>query len=242
MSPIGDTALPPRTIPEPYEAVSAGHLGDTEREHLAACEEALDDLRLMFARAGKALEVIQKAKLYREDFATFEDYVEERWEMSRAHAYRLIQAWPTAEALSPIGDTSLNEGQVRELLPVSKRHGRAAAVTVYRTVAEIDGVKVTAAVLKEAVSALPAGRWDDDLAVRLIKGRLAETTQTAEEKLETDPAAALTAEVGRIRSALSRDRFRAAYRAVPLDQRRAVVAELRAMADELDKDDQAADE
>lgn len=35
--------------------------------------------------------------------------------MSRSPAYRLIDAWPLAERLSPMGD-KLNERQVRELL------------------------------------------------------------------------------------------------------------------------------
>ena len=33
----------------------------------------------------------------------------------------------------------------RELLPLASRHGRDAAVTVDRTVAETDGIQVTAA-------------------------------------------------------------------------------------------------
>jgi hypothetical protein len=37
--------------------------------------------------------------------------------MSRSPAYRLIDAWPLAERLSPMGD-KLNERQVRKLLPL----------------------------------------------------------------------------------------------------------------------------
>lgn len=81
--------------------------------------------------------MIRDARLYRDTHATFEDYVEQRWDISRSPAYRLIDAWPLAERLSPIGD-KLNERQVRELLPLASRPGHDAAVTVYRTVAETE--------------------------------------------------------------------------------------------------------
>jgi len=43
--------------------------------------------------------------------------------MSRSPAYRLIDAWPLAERLFPMGD-KLNERQVHELLPLASRHSR----------------------------------------------------------------------------------------------------------------------
>ena len=98
------------------------------------CEAAVDNLRRAFWLAGKALNVIRDARLYRDSDATFEAYVERRWDISRAQAYRLIDAWPLAEHLSPMGD--INERQTRELLPVATRHGQDAAVTVYRAVGE----------------------------------------------------------------------------------------------------------
>ncbi|MEU8310281.1 hypothetical protein AB0C84_42585 [Actinomadura sp. NPDC048955] len=97
-------------------------------------------MRLAFWAAGKALQTIRDARLYGTTHATFEEYVEQRWQMGRAHAYRLIQAWPLAEALSPIGDTTLNEAQVRALLPLAAQHGQDAAVVGYGTVAEVDGL------------------------------------------------------------------------------------------------------
>jgi hypothetical protein len=90
---------------------------------------------------------------------------------TRAQAYRLIDAWPLAESLSPMGD-KLNERQIRELLPLASRHGQDAAVTVYRTVAETDGIQVTAALLHGAVSILPAGRFDPAEAAAQIRAYL----------------------------------------------------------------------
>ena len=149
------TVISPGSLPDPYTATADGQLSDHEHADLAACEAAVDNLRVAFWAAGKALQVIRDARLYRGTHATFEDYAEQRWDVSRSQAYRLIDAWPLAERLSPMGDT-LNERQIRELLPLAGRHGQDAAVTVYRAVAETDGVQVTAAVLHGAVSILPA--------------------------------------------------------------------------------------
>ena len=44
----------------------------------------------------------------------WEDYCRERWGLGRAHAYRLIDAAATAEAVSPVGDIT-NERQARAL-------------------------------------------------------------------------------------------------------------------------------
>jgi hypothetical protein len=80
-----------------------------EREELANCEAAIDTLRTAFWVAGQALRTVRAAKLYRETHATLEEYVADRWDMSRAQAYRLMEAAPFAERLSPIEDTRLNE-------------------------------------------------------------------------------------------------------------------------------------
>ena len=91
--------------------------------------------------------------------------------MSRSQAYRLVDAWPLAERLSPMGD-KLNERQIRELLPLASRHGQDAAVAVYRTVAETEGIQVTAALLHGAVSILPAGHFDPAEAIGQIRAYL----------------------------------------------------------------------
>jgi hypothetical protein len=161
-------------VPDPYLAVTDGQLNPREHDDLATCEAALDNLRLAFTAAGKALQVIRDAKLYREGYATFEAYLAERWEMSRPQAYRLIESWPLAQrlSLSPMGD-KLNERQVRELLPFADRHGQDAAAVVYQAVAETDGVQVTAAILHGAVGVLPADHFDPDEAVTQIRAYLA---------------------------------------------------------------------
>jgi hypothetical protein len=159
------------SVPDPLIASNEGNLSADERGRLLACEHALDNLRLAFAAAGKALQVIRDGRLYRATHPTFEAYVEDRWGMARGHAYRLIAAWPLAELLSPIGD-SLNESQVRELVPFATQHGDRAAEIVYRAVAETEGVKVTAGLLKGAIAALPQHHFDPDQAVPEIRAYL----------------------------------------------------------------------
>ncbi|WSB58670.1 hypothetical protein OG880_33250 (plasmid) [Streptomyces cellulosae] len=143
------------TLPAPYAPSEAAELDDQERAHLALCERAVAELHRTFITAGKALATINQARLYRETHGTFEAYVEERWGMRKSQAYRLIEAWPVGAALSPIGDTPPNEAQVRELLPVVKRHDLPTARAVYAAVAEVSGGRVTAAKIREAARALP---------------------------------------------------------------------------------------
>lgn len=143
-------------LPAPYdvspEVVSP--LTDRERADLELCEQALHGFRKALIVAGKALEVINRGRLYRDTHATFADYVWEVWGIRRAHAYRLIEEWPVAVALSPIGD--INEAQARELLPVFKDHGKDATLALYRQTRELAGGRVTAAALAEARGVLPA--------------------------------------------------------------------------------------
>lgn len=221
-------------VPAPYEpADESPALTGKDRSHLAACEAAIDTLRAAFWAAGKALQVIRDARLYREAHSSFEEYCQERWDMTRQQASRLILAWPLAERLSPIGD-KINEGQVRELLPLAEQHGQDAAVTVYRTIAEADGVKVTAAVIKGAVAVLPEdGDFDAEEAVAQIRAYLAG---------ELAPPAAVAAspeqrakEVGdRIRRLVNPKLIRA----VSQPARKELAAELRALVEELEKEDE----
>ncbi|MFJ9662839.1 hypothetical protein ACIRPR_33430 [Streptomyces griseoflavus] len=143
-------------LPTPYDVAPGivSSLTDKERVDLEKCEQALHGFRKALIVAGKALEVINRGRLYRETHATFEDYVWEVWGIRKSQAYRLIDAWPIAVAVSPIGE--INEAQARELLPVYKDHGPEVAVAFFRETTELAGErKVTAAALAEARAVLP---------------------------------------------------------------------------------------
>lgn len=75
-----------------------------------------------FVEVGEALAEIRDRKLYRAAHATFDDYLEERWQTSRARACRLIQSAETIKLL-PTGNKPTSERQVRALskLPPERR-------------------------------------------------------------------------------------------------------------------------
>jgi hypothetical protein len=171
-APVEAAAVSPSSLPVPYTSAATGQLDAREQADLEVCEAAVDNLRAAFAAAGQALQVIRDARLYRERYGTFESYLAKRWDMSLSQAYRLIAAWPLAAQLSPIGER-VTESQVRELLPVAGHHGLDAAVTVYRAIAEAEGVQVTAAHIKGAVGVLPGGPFDHGEAVKRIRAYLA---------------------------------------------------------------------
>jgi len=226
-----------RSLPDPYTATAEGRLSDREQADLATCEAALDNLRVAFWAAGKALQVIRDARLYRDTHATFEDYVEQRWDMSRSPAYRLIDAWPLAERLSPMGD-KLNERQVRELLPLASRHGHDAAVTVYRTVAETDGIQVTAALLHGAVSILPPGRFDPAEAIGQIRAYLTGNPGN-QPRAAANPVETFATEAAKLLRVLHRVSARgvlqAALDADP-DVVRKMIADMRTLLDAIEHD------
>ena len=107
-------------------------------EHEAVIERGIQT----FYEVGIALADIRDRKLYRAEHGTFEDYCQQRWQMSKAHAYRMIDA---AEVVSPIGDSGLplpaNEGQARELgrVPEAER-ATVWAETVERTDGKLHAV------------------------------------------------------------------------------------------------------
>lgn len=155
-----------------------------ERALLAQCNAAVDTLQWAFWLAGKALEAIRKGKLYRAEADSFEEYAWKHWNMKKAYANKLIRTWRIAEAVfellsneaAPIGADaaevlrSLNQAQVWELVPVSEAWDIDAAVAVYRTLVEVDGVKVTANVVKGAVEKLsPTGEYDEAQIIQLVR-------------------------------------------------------------------------
>ena len=228
-------------LPAPYPATGDGELSGSEHGYLAACEAALENLARAFWAAGKALQVIRDGRLYRETHATFEDYVEQRWGFSRPQAYKLMAAWPLAERLSPIGDKlnqRLRQNQVLELLPVAASHGQDAAVVVYSTVAEADGVDVTAAVLRGVVGVLPDGPFDPAEAADQIRAYLA-GGPAGPPRPAADPVGAFAAESAKILRVLkrvsARGMLQAAVDADPAVVRK-VIADVRALLDDIEGD------
>ncbi|MCM6773109.1 hypothetical protein NDR87_04340 [Nocardia sp. CDC159] len=165
--PVPDPAASVLTMPLP--TAGDGPLSEREQDQLSACESSIGTLRLAFWAAGRALQIVRDGRLYRDAYATFDDYVEQRWDMQRSYAHKLIRAWPLAARLHPMAP-GINEGQIRELLPVAAEHGEEAAVTVYATLAA-GTPKVTAGKIREAISVLPE-QFDKDQVVQRLQSWL----------------------------------------------------------------------
>ncbi|MFF5256956.1 hypothetical protein ACFY4K_33635 [Streptomyces leeuwenhoekii] len=75
------TPLTVQQLPTPYDVPETvtRPLNDQERGHLAVCEQALHAFRRSVIVAGKALEVINRGRLYRETHGTFVEYLDDVW-------------------------------------------------------------------------------------------------------------------------------------------------------------------
>ncbi len=87
----------------------------TELRTLADCEKIIERGLAVFTEVGAALVTIRDERLYKETHCSFQEYCEERWQMSRVHADRMISAAAVAENLKPIGFNPSSESQIRPL-------------------------------------------------------------------------------------------------------------------------------
>lgn len=119
---------------------------------LEQCEQVIARGLATFVEVGQALARIRDARLYRETHDTFEDYCQERWQMTRKRAYDLIAAEQVTTALSPNGDTPSNEAQARELAPLRDEPERMTEAWQQATAtAAAEGRQVTAADVRRVV-------------------------------------------------------------------------------------------
>jgi len=77
-----------------------------EQSELTTLETVIETGLQTFYKVGEALLKIKENKLYRSEFDTFEDYCLSKWNISKAHGYRLIEASKVVGNLSPMGDIS----------------------------------------------------------------------------------------------------------------------------------------
>jgi hypothetical protein len=140
-------------------------LSGPERSRLEQCEQEIGRGIKTFFAVGAALSEIKDSRLYRCEFPNFESYCRERWDIGRAHAYRLIDSAGIIENLSPNGDEILpvNEAQARELLPYEPEAQKALWQIIVSTVPK--GSKITAGHIRSvalAVSEIAVQRGMDD--------------------------------------------------------------------------------
>jgi hypothetical protein len=89
-------------------------LSISEKQKLQSLEITIQRGLKYYIEVGEALLSIRNSELYKE-YGTFEDYCTKRWQMSKTHANRLIQANEVVENLTPMGVIPANERQARPL-------------------------------------------------------------------------------------------------------------------------------
>ncbi|WP_146046197.1 hypothetical protein [Streptomyces cahuitamycinicus] len=156
---LGDSAkLPTKQLTDTPALIAQ------EQDMLLKCESAIENLRFAFWAAGKALQVVRDARLYRAQFETFEEYTQAKWDITPQYAGKLIRTWRVAEALfqakpggglETIVSKKLGYGQAWALVPLVEEHSVQAAVYLYLGLLKVKGAEVTAALVQGAVEALP---------------------------------------------------------------------------------------
>ncbi len=119
-----------------------------ENQKLNALENTIARGLKYYIEVGAALLAIRDERLYRAQYGTFEDYCEARWNMSRRHAYRLIEANEVVEAVRPIGHIPANEAQARELATLPRED---VAPVWQQIVDTAPDTGITAAFVRETV-------------------------------------------------------------------------------------------
>ena len=97
--------LPAITI-APTAFPSGSPLTTDERDSLADQEKIIHRGLRTFVEVGNALMAIRDNRLYREEFRSFDNYLEARWKLSRSHVSRLISGAAVASELLRIGNIS----------------------------------------------------------------------------------------------------------------------------------------
>lgn len=161
----------------------------TEQARLDELEAIVERGVSRFVEVGEALMEIRESLLYRKTHGTFEEYCQDRWQMQRAHAYRLIQSASVANALSPTGDTPASERQARELasllpVPETMREVWNEAVAKY-------GDPTSAEVREVIRSRQPVATIGPELAAQRTRRLLVDELDRALCAMESPPSIAI---------------------------------------------------
>lgn len=130
-------------------------LTDRDRHELRDAEATLTHASQSYAAQGRCLKRIHERRLYRERYASFEDYCQSRWDIGRNAAYT---AMACADAVSQLVDRGVadpdlprNVSQCRELLRLRDPDERADA---WRSVLAECGDRITHDAVRHAVNRL----------------------------------------------------------------------------------------
>jgi hypothetical protein len=130
------------------EQVITTELTSGEQQLFEQHEEIIERGLQTFYAVGYALADIRDQRLYRAEYKTFEDYCQQRWNMSKSNANRLVQAASIVDNLAPIGVKPQNEAQVR---PLAKLETAEDQQDAWKEAVERSNGKPTAKVVGEVV-------------------------------------------------------------------------------------------
>jgi hypothetical protein len=151
--------IEPPVSPEAEEVISQEKtpLTPEEQQLLDQSEKTIKLGLGQFIDVGNALISINDHKLYRIGFETFDDYCQQRWNLSDNYAYRLINAARCVavlkEKLKPEGVTIFptNESQVRPLLELDEEKQPEAWLQVLK---DTGSAQITTSRVQDTVNKL----------------------------------------------------------------------------------------
>ena len=86
-----------------------------ERNELERCEVVIKQGLKTFVEVGQALMLIRDKRLYRVEYCTFEDYCQDKWQLTRRHVNRLVGSSQVVSNLGPHGPKPQTEYHARPL-------------------------------------------------------------------------------------------------------------------------------
>lgn len=150
-------------VPDPYQPTGEGELTTQDQANLQNCLAGLALLDAAYWIAGKSLDTMALARLYRriprkddpsKTYTTIEEFAEIHCEMSRSKLTRLRNSWEIAGSLASKGLPTI-PGQIRHLAPMRTKYGVDTSVTYFELLHEMYGSALTGAIIQKAVALLP---------------------------------------------------------------------------------------
>jgi hypothetical protein len=165
--------------------VNAELITPAEADRLAELEKRIES---NVAMVGRDLFEIRESRLYRQSHGTFEDYCQDRFQMSRNYINRQIQAAEVMNNLVPIGTKiPTNEAQARPLakLPAEQQ---PAAWEKAQEIAKEEGKPVAARHVEAAVLEVMPKEEPETVVVDGVKFAIPNPTLSDEAKAKGDAA------------------------------------------------------
>lgn len=123
------------------------YLSTTESDRLAELETVIERGLQTFIEVGSALMEIRSSRLYRQMYATFEEYCQARWDLRKSRTYQLMDAAEVVENLKSSTIVELSSGNIP--LPINEAQARPLTKL---------GLEMQRQVWQRAVETAPQGK------------------------------------------------------------------------------------